>query len=92
MNKPSSIWRSINSLIITLIYGFVLGTMNLLYKLMATPPTVPPIIAPSTGTGIKIYPATAEPIPTELVTPKWAMFLIFSFLSTTLLLAVTFIA
>ena len=44
----------------------VLGTKNLPYKLIATPPTVPPIIAPRTGIGIKIYPATAEPIPTEL--------------------------
>lgn len=63
---PSSSYLSINVFIIILILGLVLGTKNLLYNDMATPPTVPPIIAPSTGIGISIYPATAEPIPTEL--------------------------
>jgi len=30
---------------------------------MATPPTVPPMIAPTTGIGINIYPTIADPIP-----------------------------
>lgn len=50
------------------------GTMNLWYNPTPTPPTTLPINAPKTGTGINIYPATADPIPIEVFTPKWPIF------------------